>query len=440
MKLLFCIMKKLLFVLGLAMATMSMQAQENQLSMSAQLRTRAEYRNGSIYPRGEGADYTSFINDRTRLSISYVRENNLELKISGQQVGVWGQDPQVNRDGRYDLNEAWAKLKHGNVYAQIGRQPLVYDDERLLGDLDWNVAGRSHDAFKLAYEKNADKLHLILAFNQNEEKINSGTYYAAGGQPYKSMQTLWYNHQFNRPMTLSLLFMNLGQEGGVWGDAKTRYMQTSGFHFTAQPNNWDLVASFYYQTGKTASDLDISSLMASVKAGYNFNPAWKATFGFDFMDGEDYQWATSSRSGEFEVYKADPTKTRAFNPLFGTHHKFYGAMDYFYASSYLNGLAPGLQDIQLSVDYKASKNTAMQLAYHYFLTASDILVTDGKTLGSEIDLQININLMKSVTMMIGYSTMFGTDTIDCVKGGDHSKWQDWAWISLNINPQFISRW
>ena len=313
------------------------------------------------------------------------------------------------------MNEVWAKLKHGNVYAQIGRQPLVYDDERLLGDLDWNVAGRSHDAFKLAYEKNADKLHLILAFNQNEEKINSGTYYAPGGQPYKSMQTLWYNHHFTQPMALSLLFMNLGQEGGVEGDAKTRYMQTFGFHFSAQPTNWDVAASFYYQTGK-------------------------ATLGFDFIGGEDYESATQSYSGVFDVYKADPTKTHAFNPLFGTHHKFYGAMDYFYASSYINGLAPGLQDLQLGVDYKASKNAVMQLAYHYFLTASDILVTDGKTLGSEIDLQININLMKSVTLMMGYSTMFGTDTMDAVKGGDHSKWQDWAWISLNIHPQFINRW
>jgi hypothetical protein len=42
--------------------------------------------------------------------------------------------------------------------------------------------------------------------------------------------------------------------------------------------------------------------------------------------------------------------------------------------------------------------------------------------------------------MMGYSTMFGTDTMDAVKGGDHSKWQDWAWISLNIHPQFINRW
>ena len=98
------------------------------------------------------------------------------------------------------------------------------------------------------------------AFNQNEEKINSGTYYAPGGQPYKSMQTLWYNHHFTQPMALSLLFMNLGQEGGVEGDAKTRYMQTFGFHFSAQPTNWDVAASFYYQTGKTISKLDVSAV------------------------------------------------------------------------------------------------------------------------------------------------------------------------------------
>ena len=70
-------MKKLLFVLGLALATMSLQAQENQFSMSAQLRSRAEYRNGSIFPRGEGDNFTSSIKDRSRLSICYVRANNL---------------------------------------------------------------------------------------------------------------------------------------------------------------------------------------------------------------------------------------------------------------------------------------------------------------------------------------------------------------------------
>lgn len=41
------------------------------------------------------------------------------------------------------MNEAWAKLNFGEgFFAQLGRQSLVYDDERILGGLDWNIAGR----------------------------------------------------------------------------------------------------------------------------------------------------------------------------------------------------------------------------------------------------------------------------------------------------------
>ena len=30
--------------------------------------------------------------------------------------------------------------------------------------------------------------------------------------------------------------------------------------------------------------------------------------------------------------------------------------------------------------------------------------------------------------------MLGADALDVAKGGDHSRWQDWGWVSLNINP------
>ena len=116
------------------------------------------------------------------------------------------------------MNEAWAKLDFGSgFFAKLGRQSLVYDDERIMGALDWSVAGRYHDALKLGYENTNNQLHLILAFNQNDEKTIGGTYYAPGAQPYKTMQTLWYKHLFDKSFNASFLFMNLGMEGG---DAK----------------------------------------------------------------------------------------------------------------------------------------------------------------------------------------------------------------------------
>ena len=88
---------------------------ENEFTMSMQIRPRAEYRNGALTPRDEGVAPTSFINNRARLSMDYKR-SNLELKMSAQHVGVWGQDPQIEKNGRFMLNEAWAKLNFGEGF------------------------------------------------------------------------------------------------------------------------------------------------------------------------------------------------------------------------------------------------------------------------------------------------------------------------------------
>ena len=99
---------------------------ENEFTMSMQIRPRAEYRNGAQLPRLEGDKAASFINNRARLSMEYKR-SDLSMKISAQHVGVWGQDPQIDTNGRFIMNEAWAKLNFGaGFFAQLGRQTLSY--------------------------------------------------------------------------------------------------------------------------------------------------------------------------------------------------------------------------------------------------------------------------------------------------------------------------
>ena len=172
-------MKKTFIALSLLASPTMMWAQdENEINVDAQVRARAEYRNGYQQLRPEGAQPASFINERARLGIGYERGDGLSAKLSVQQVGVWGQYAQIQRSGEIMMNEAWGQLRFGeNFFAKLGRQILSYDDERLFGDLDWNVAGRSHDALKLGYENDRHKLHLILGFNQNGERL-LGTKYA----------------------------------------------------------------------------------------------------------------------------------------------------------------------------------------------------------------------------------------------------------------------
>jgi len=317
------------------LSAFAQQQKENQFTIDAQIRTRGEYRNGVLNPRPEGASPTFFINERARLSLGYQRDR-LQMKLAAQHVGVWGQDPQIDKNGRFILHEAWARLDFSKgLFAQLGRQPLSYDDERLLGGLDWNVAGRFHDALKLGYESKMHKLHLILAFNQNnEDRSYGGTYYAPGGQPYKTMQTVWYNGRWAKDFTASLLFMNTGFETGTEEKGKTVNMQTMGTYLVYTPGAWLLNGSVYYQSGKNKADKKVSAYMFSLKAGYKIDPKWSVSLGTDYLSGDP-----------------DSKKVTTFDPLYGTHHKFYGGMDYFYASAYNKGL----WDKILSVDFRPKR-------------------------------------------------------------------------------------
>lgn len=410
-------MKKLLLTAAIGMMAAYGYSQENVVTVDAQLRTRGEHNNGAITPHKDGQQASNFINERARLSMDFKRQN-LELKASVQHTGVWGQDDIKQPNGRATMNEAWAKLTFAdNFFAKLGRQQLSYDDERILGALDWNVNGNWHDALKLGYQDFYNQVHLILAMNQEKEN-NHGDYYS-GPMPYKNMQTLWYHYQSDMlPLGVSVLAMNLGREVGTEGHGRTNYLQTLGTDINFKPMDWRLHAAFYYQMGKNLTTRKVSAWMASVKAEYDIDPMLSVYAGYDYLSGND-----------------GSVKMKAFNALYGTHHKFYGAMDFFPGT-----ISSGLQDIQAGASSKPLDWLSVKLDYHYFLAAEQVS-TLGKAYGHEIDLQATAKIAKDVTLMGGFSTMFGTEVMDYMRGGNHKKFQDWAWIQLNIAPRVLfTKW
>ena len=106
------------------------------------------------------------------------------------------------------IHEAWAEISLvdtgkviKNFSLKIGRQELVYDDVRLLGNLDWLQQARRHDAALLKFDHNGWTAHLGAAYNQNAERKSNTIYngvptgYPAStngmGAMYKSMQFLY---------------------------------------------------------------------------------------------------------------------------------------------------------------------------------------------------------------------------------------------------------
>lgn len=425
-------MKQLAIALAM-MATLPTMAQSEygDITVDAQIRARGEYRNGQGSLREEGVRPATFINERARLGIGW-EKGNLSMKISAQHTGVYGDTPQTNKTGDVSLNEAWAKMRFGasgHYFAQLGRQVLSYDDERILGGLDWATTGRSHDALRLGYEDGTNTLHAILAYNQKAENHldNDYTGNIAG---YKTMQSLWYHYNSHSAVQASLLFMNLGLEGADGNNHVTRCMQTFGTHLAANAGDLNASLSAYYQTGRNQANQKVGAYMIGANVKYKMDLKWTIGIADDILSGND----DDTKSDENHV----------FDVLHGTHHKFYGTMDFF------NGAAlrkRGLNDLNAMAAFKASDKVDMSATLHYFSSPNDIAYVDNgkeekaKTLGSELDLQLNWKVQKFVTVQAGYSFMSATKALNAVQGsGNYKSWQDWGWVSININPRlFTSR-
>lgn len=421
-----------IFIFTASSATAQDQQRE-ELTISIQLRPRAEIRNGLFTPILKGQDPASFISQRSRIGLNYSKDPKLKIGLSTQVINTWGNDAQVQQTANnISLYEAWAQLNFSKEWnLKLGRQVLSYDDERILGALDWNNAGRKHDAALIGFAKNKLKANGGLAFNQNSDKTTGTFYDNLSSQPYKSMEFLWLRYDINPSLAFSLLGLNLGLQDRI--DSSRSNLQTMGGNIFLKKNKLAAAGTFYLQTGKNhRKDLTVNrtnAWMAALKIEYNFNKQFNTTAGTDYLSGNDMS-STSS-------------KNTYFNPLYGTGHKFYGSMDYFYVSSPHRNT--GLWDSYLNFKIKPTEKLVTQLTYHHFETTGKIVNYTGnnvtKSLGNEIDLSVGYNISDDVKLTGGYSQMFTDKSMRYVKNiapnADFKSIQNWAWVSINFNPQIL---
>ena len=415
---------------------------ENTLNVRLQALSHGELRHGGLddthTENNDETDHAYFLMGRSRLIVDYSRPH-LETKITAQHSGIWGQKGQ----GSFNLNEAWFKLYTSwGLFAQIGRQALSYDDERIIGPNDWAMASLSHDVIRAGYEGYGHKAHIILGFNQNAENTYGGTYYSDGAQPYKNLLTLWYHYDVPIwPLGISALLMNIGMQGGIEGGTnddvpENRYQQLFGSYLTFHPNRFSAEASFYRQVGHNENNAVLNSWMASVKMQYEATRWAQAIAGYDHLSGDDY--FAVPRAGQLGVVRHSVLK--GFSSVYGSHHKFYGLMDFFYVKTYLNGFSPGLQNLFAGCSIKPWKNLEIKLMYHYLAMSTHLKGMD-LTLGHDIDIEASYQIMRDVRLSVGFSYMDGTKTMEQLKRASDKDALQWAWFSLSVSPTlFTTRW
>jgi hypothetical protein len=424
-----------------------------QFTLGAQLRTRTEFRDGQGAPLPQGSSPAFFTSQRSRLFAGF-SGYRFKLGLTVQDVRVWGQDAStLNRFTTQDNNgllvhEAWAEImlldtvvKNRNLNLKIGRQELVYDDSRLLGNLDWLQQGRRHDAAVLKYETGPYTLHVGAAFNQNKENAAGTVYnptppgnYTAttnGGTMYKSLEYLYGSRKLAKG-NLSFLFLadqfskfHPDSAGVKIWDKGVHTRMTTGLYFNNSFNKLTLTAAGYYQFGKNANAQELSAGLLSAAFQYQLCKSFSAGLGADYTTGG------TNAAG----------KSHAFDPLYGTPHKFWGYMDYFYVASGFGNR--GLQDYYLKTKYKAGTKFQLTGDIHEFFSASDVVengVSLSRRFGTEADLVATYSLTKVIGFEAGYSHFWSTASLtsSAVKNVPNAQSNsNWAYVMVSIRPEMI---
>jgi len=421
-----------MFLLALAIMVGLPSLSHAQFVLNGELRPRAEYRRGFKSPATDGMDAAMFVSQRARLNLNF-KNGKMRFGMSLQDVRVWGDVAQLNiSDNSFSLHEAWGEYYFSpSISVKAGRMELIYDDSRILGNVDWAQQGRSHDIGLLKFENSTWKAHAGLAYNQDKEQFDSRVYTVSGN--YKNLQLLWIDRKWDK-LEVSLLFVNNGMQyiqEGVEDEETiydTKYSQTFGG--TANYKTKPAVIAFnaFKQAGTNPTDKDINAFMF----GANVNFALSENF--NIIPGIEYLSGTSQKD-------VPENETNSFNPLYGTGHKFNGHMDYYYVGNHLNTV--GLQDIFAKALYKKGKLNA-GIDFHFFGAAADVIdpedatATLSRNLGQEIDFYLGYKFTPDVQLNLGYSQYLTTESIIALKGGSDKETSNWAWVSVSFKPEFLN--
>lgn len=397
-----------------------------QFSVDAQLRNRFEIRDGYQKLAAVSSNPTFLISQRTRLSFIY--ENKfLKLKLTPQDVRIWGDETVQSSTGpgdnpSLDLLEAYAEVKLGNIgWVSAGRQQLVYDSKRLLGDRNWNQNSIAYDALVFKFLVNGWNLHAGATWNTMKDILSENPYPVAR---IKSQNYLWLNRKFNEQFSLSLLHIS----SGITKTDTTNPMNfrhTTGLYGEYKNKNFNAWANAYYQYGTNQQGNLVSAFLIDADAGYKlgrFTPG----LGLGYLSGN---------TKTVGIHGTD----KLFDPLYGNRHRYFGGIDYFrsFASNTKQG---GLADYYLWLDYKFSKKVSLRNTTHYFaLTQTNPGTPAEKELGFENDLILKFKFSDWGDLESGYCFFLPTESLKTIQNVPDDKFSQFFYLQLTITPNLFKQ-
>jgi hypothetical protein len=176
--------------------------------------------------------------------------------------------------------------------------------------------------------------------------------------------------------------------------------------------------------------------MGSTKAVYS--PGIYSLYaGYDYLSGDKF--FALPPHGALGMALHDTI--RGFNAIYGSHHDFYGAMDFFYLDSFVGNFTPGLQTLYVGGTINPIKKLNVDVSYHYYAIATNLDYIPSKTLGHDFEIKASYAFSNDVKLSAGYSYLMGTESMAILQQLDEKRRMSWGWLMLSITPKlFTTTW
>jgi hypothetical protein len=364
-----------------------------------------EYYKVSLDVRGrvEIADFESPAFDlsqawtvRTRLGVGSKPWHGLSAFVEGEGTFSFAPDAYWDNTGTpngktpiadpqfIELNRAYAQYANKEMYDVLvkgGRQRIIFDDARFIGNVGWRQNEQTYDSARGGTSFGVDGLKLDYAFAWRVHRIfaNKGTAQTRDWDSNVNMIRLHYDKlEFLKVSGFAYLV-------DLTNDAPGLSANSYGFRFVGKHklgDDWKIgyTGSYAYQTDAAQNPVsyDAHYVWASAEVGY----APIATLG-----------------AGYELLSSDNGTARFVTPL-STAHKFNGFADAFLDNGGTNGLQDFFAYIAPTLPWKIKG----KLIYHRFWSDQG-----GTHLGDEFDFVFKRNFGEAIYVLAKGAFFWGTN-------------------------------
>jgi hypothetical protein len=402
---------------------------------------RARYENverlggaGDFSASGNASDNLMLL--RTLVHLGYNPTPWLSFYAEARDSRGYLDEPSPNPDkDTLDLHQAFVQIGNPELFplaAKVGRQELIYGDERLIGASDWTNVKRTFDAAKLRYEVegfwvDAFVSRPVIVWNDHFNESDSHDWFSG---IYASTTKLipWQESE------VYFLARNTGNGSPQFygpppapQGATPRDIYTVGVHFKSLPGKlggWDYNLEAAGQFGR------YKETAAGAVAGRNLvQQAYAA------VASGGYTWTDvpgKPRAALEYLYSSgdsNPTdgKHETFDNLFPTNHRQFGIMDIFSWQNvqilrFMGSIQP-LKSLTVAADYRL---VWLADTHDSFYTSKGarrggLAATDGtgyginpnssSYVGSEIDLVATYAIRRDTSFQAGIAHFFVGDYV-----------------------------